>query len=32
MGTGVEAVRPIHHEIGDRVRGLLAELGVPVRG
>jgi arsenate reductase (thioredoxin) len=31
-GKGVEAVRPIRDEIGDRVRGLLAELDVPVRG
>ena len=28
-GQGVEAVRPIHDEIGDRVRNLLNELGVP---
>ncbi len=29
-GKGVEAVRPIRDEIGDRVRGLLAELDVVV--
>jgi protein-tyrosine-phosphatase len=29
-GQGVEAVRPIRDEIEQRVRGLLAELGVPV--
>ncbi|MCE5289907.1 MAG: arsenate reductase ArsC [Nocardiaceae bacterium] len=28
-GKGVEAVRPIRDEIEKRVRGLLAELGVP---
>jgi protein-tyrosine-phosphatase len=28
-GLGVDAVRPIRDEIGDRVRKLLAELGVP---
>ena len=28
-GMGVDAVRPIRDEIGDRVRKLLAELGVP---
>jgi arsenate reductase len=27
-GRGVEAVRPIRDEIGERVRKLLAELGV----
>jgi arsenate reductase len=31
-GKGVEAVRPIRDEIGARIRGLLAELDVPVRG
>jgi arsenate reductase len=31
-GQGVEAVRPIRDEIEARVRGLLAELAVPVRG
>jgi arsenate reductase len=31
-GRGVAAVRPIRDEIGARVRGLLAELDVPVRG
>jgi arsenate reductase (thioredoxin) len=31
-GKGVEAVRPIRDDIGDRIRRLLAELGVPVRG
>ncbi len=31
-GRGVAAVRPIRDEIGARVHGLLAELGVPVRG
>jgi arsenate reductase (thioredoxin) len=30
-GRGVEAVRPIRDEIEHRVRGLLAELGVPPR-
>ena len=30
-GQGVEAVRPIRDEIQHRVRGLLAELDVPVR-
>ena len=30
-GKGVEAVRPIRDEIGARIRGLLAELDVPVR-
>jgi arsenate reductase len=29
-GQGVDAVRPIRDEIEQRVRGLLAELGVPV--
>ncbi|MDP9391700.1 MAG: arsenate reductase ArsC [Actinomycetota bacterium] len=29
-GKGVESVRPIRDEIEGRVRGLLAELGVPV--
>ena len=28
-GQGVAAVRPIRDEVGTRVRGLLAELGVP---
>jgi arsenate reductase len=28
-GKGVDAVRPIRDEIGERVRGLLADLGVP---
>ena len=31
-GQGVESVRPIRDEIGDRVRKLLAELGVPAQG
>ncbi|MET7574995.1 arsenate reductase ArsC [Streptomyces sp. NPDC005492] len=31
-GQGVDAVRPIREEIEGRVRGLLAELGVAVRG
>jgi protein-tyrosine-phosphatase len=31
-GQGVEAVRPVRDEIGDRVRKLLAELGVPAQG
>ena len=31
-GKGVESVRPIRDEIGARIRGLLAELDVPVRG
>ncbi|TFV62176.1 arsenate reductase ArsC [Geodermatophilus sp. DF01-2] len=31
-GKGVESVRPIRDEIGFRIRGLLAELEVPVRG
>jgi arsenate reductase (thioredoxin) len=31
-GRGVAAVRPIRDEIGARVRGLLGELDVPVRG
>ncbi len=31
-GLGIEAVRPIRDEIGRRVRGLLAELGVDVTG
>lgn len=30
-GQGVDAVRPIRDEIGERVRHLLAELDVPVR-
>jgi arsenate reductase (thioredoxin) len=30
-GMGVEGVRPIRDEIGDRVCKLLAELGVPTR-
>ncbi len=30
-GQGVEAVRPIRDEIEGRIRGLLTELGVPVR-
>ncbi|MFE7171584.1 arsenate reductase ArsC [Streptomyces sp. NPDC057616] len=30
-GQGVEAVRPIRDEIERRVRGLLAELGVPAQ-
>ena len=30
-GLGVEAVRPIRDDIEQRVRGLLADLGVPVR-
>ncbi len=30
-GRGVAAVRPIHDEIERRVRGLLADLGVPAR-
>ncbi|MDP9430041.1 MAG: arsenate reductase ArsC [Actinomycetota bacterium] len=30
-GKGVEAVRPLRDEIGSRIRGLLAELEVPVR-
>ena len=30
-GKGVEAVRPIRDDIADRVRGLLAELGVEAR-
>jgi protein-tyrosine-phosphatase len=30
-GLGVEAVRPIRDEIGQRVRGLLASLGFPAR-
>jgi arsenate reductase len=30
-GKGVEAVRPIRDEIERRIRGLLAELGVPAR-
>ena len=29
VGKGVAAVRPIRDEVGTRVRGLLAELGVP---
>jgi protein-tyrosine-phosphatase len=29
-GQGVDAVRPIRDEIDRRVRGLLAEMGVPV--
>ena len=29
-GQDIEAVRPIRDEIGERVRALLAELGVPV--
>ncbi|MXM64921.1 phosphotyrosine protein phosphatase [Streptomyces sp. HUCO-GS316] len=31
-GHGVDAVRPIRDEIEDRVRGLLADLGVKPRG
>jgi arsenate reductase len=31
-GLDVEQVRPIRDEIGDRVRALLSELGVPVHG
>ena len=31
-GKGVESVRPIRDDIGARIRGLLAELDVPVRG
>ncbi|KAB1149468.1 arsenate reductase ArsC [Streptomyces luteolifulvus] len=31
-GQGVDAVRPIRDEIEDRVRGLLADLGVKPRG
>ena len=30
-GKGVDSVRPIRDEIGQRIRGLLAELGVPAR-
>ncbi|RMI32155.1 arsenate reductase ArsC [Nocardia stercoris] len=30
-GRGIEAVRPIRDEIEQRVRGLLADLGVPAR-
>jgi arsenate reductase len=30
-GLGVEAVRPIRDDIGQRVRGLLASLGLPAR-
>jgi arsenate reductase len=30
-GQGVEAVRPIRDEIERRIRGLLAEVGVPAR-
>ncbi|MFF4799968.1 arsenate reductase ArsC [Streptomyces sp. NPDC001351] len=30
-GQGVDAVRPIRDEIEDRIRGLLAELDVPLR-
>ncbi len=30
-GQGVEAIRPIRDEVGDRVRKLLAELGVPAQ-
>jgi arsenate reductase len=30
-GQGVDAVRPIRNEIERRIRGLLAELGVPAR-
>jgi arsenate reductase len=30
-GMGVDGVRPIRDEIGQRVRGLLASLGVPAR-
>ncbi|SCX39411.1 arsenate reductase [Klenkia marina] len=30
-GKGVEAVRPIRDEIGSRIRGLLADLGVQPR-
>jgi arsenate reductase (thioredoxin) len=30
-GQGVDAVRPIRDEIERRIRGLLAELGVPAR-
>ena len=30
-GQGVDAVRPIRDEIEQRVRGLLAELGIPAR-
>ncbi|WP_406438445.1 arsenate reductase ArsC [Streptomyces sp. NBC_00631] len=29
-GQGVDAVRPIRNEIEQRVRGLLAELGIPI--
>ncbi|TKJ22389.1 arsenate reductase ArsC [Blastococcus sp. CCUG 61487] len=31
-GRGVEAVRPIRDEIEEKIRGLLAELGVTARG
>jgi arsenate reductase len=31
-GKGVESVRPIRDDIGARIRGLVAELDVPVRG
>ena len=31
-GKGVASVRPIRDDIGARIRGLLAELHVPVRG
>jgi arsenate reductase len=31
-GKGAESVRPIRDDIGARIRGLLAELDVPVRG
>jgi arsenate reductase (thioredoxin) len=31
-GKGVESVRPIRDEIEGRIRGLLAELQVPVAG
>jgi arsenate reductase len=31
-GKGVDAVRPIRDEIGRRIRGLVAELGVPIAG
>jgi arsenate reductase len=30
-GQGVESVRPVRDEIEARIRGLLAELDVPVR-
>src|SRR3712207_5439097 len=31
-GQGIGAVRPIRDEIESRIRGLLTQLGVPVRG